>query len=60
MTHGFANGRLAARYGSSGVMSFLVGPQGIVYQKDLGVESATVAASILTFDPDETWDPTGD
>jgi len=59
MTHGFAMVAWPARYGSSGVMSFLVGPQGIVYQKDLGVESATVAASILTFDPDETWDPTG-
>jgi hypothetical protein len=41
-------------------MTFLVGAQGIVYQKDLGADSATVADRIQAFDPDESWDPTGD
>ena len=60
MTRGFAMVAWPARYGSSGVMTFLVGPQGIVYQKDLGEGTESAAAKLTAFDPDESWDPTRD
>jgi hypothetical protein len=42
-------------YGISGIMSFIVNHDGIVYQKDLGSETPSVASSMTTFNPDETW-----
>jgi len=47
-----------ADHGSSGVMSFLVGPQGVVFQKDLGDGTEQAAKAITAYDPDESWDPT--
>ena len=46
-----------AQYGVSGVMSFIVNHDGIVYQNDLGPETAMVAAAMTVFDPDDTWPP---
>jgi Protein of unknown function (DUF2950) len=60
MTRGFAMIAWPAKYGTSGVMTFLVGPQGIVFQKDLGEKTEEVAGKITAFDPDDSWDPTGD
>jgi hypothetical protein len=40
---------------SSGIMTFIVGPDGDVYQKDLGPETARTAAAMTTFDPDLSW-----
>lgn len=60
MTGGFAVVAWPAKYGNSGVMTFLMNQRGIVYQKDLGKDTATVAAAIESFDPDKTWSPTGD
>lgn len=60
MTRGYAMVAWPAKYGNSGVMTFLVGNQGIVYQKDLGEETERAAKTITAFDPDESWDPTGD
>ena len=60
MTAGFAMLAWPAKHGNSGVMSFLVGPQGIVYQKDLGEGTEAAAAKLTAFDPDPSWDPTGD
>jgi hypothetical protein len=60
MTRGYAMIAWPAKHGTSGVMTFLVGPQGIVYQKDLGEKTDDVVAKIRSFDPDDTWDPTGD
>ena len=60
MTGGFALIAVPADYGSSGVMSFLVGPPGIVYQKNLGEKSAEIAAKITTYDPDDSWTPIRD
>jgi len=57
MTEGFAFLAWPARYDSSGVVSFLVGPDGIVYQKDLGPGTARAAAGITRFDPDLSWVP---
>jgi hypothetical protein len=42
-------------YGTSGIMSFIVNHDGIVYQKDLGPETLSVASTLSAFSPDETW-----
>jgi hypothetical protein len=60
MTGGYAAIAWPSRYGNSGVMTFIVNQQGIVFQKDLGAETEKAAAAITAYDPDETWDPTGD
>ena len=44
-----------AVFDSSGIMTFIVGPDGDVYQKDLGPETARTAAQMTTFDPDLSW-----
>jgi hypothetical protein len=58
MTDGFAGLAYPARYGATGVMTFQVNEQGIVFQKDLGPRTAEIAAKITAYDPDESWDPT--
>jgi hypothetical protein len=55
MRGGFALIAIPAVYGSSGVMSFVVNQNGVVYEKDLGANTATVAAKIDQFNPDSTW-----
>jgi hypothetical protein len=55
MTGGFAIVAWPARFESSGIMTFIVGPDGEVYQKDLGPDTLRVAAAMTTFDPDLTW-----
>jgi hypothetical protein len=55
MTSGFALIAWPAVFGSSGIMTFIVGPDGDVYQKDLGSETARIAAAMTTFDPDLMW-----
>ena len=50
--------RLAAfpvRYGISGVLTFIVNQEGVVYQKDLGPKTVVVGNEMTAFDPDETW-----
>jgi hypothetical protein len=60
MTGGFAAIAWPASHGQGGVMTFIVNQQGIVFQKDLGEGTAAAAAAITAYNPDETWDPTGD
>jgi hypothetical protein len=60
LTGGFAVVAWPAEHGSSGVMTFLVNQQGIVFQKDLGPETASLAAGMEAYDPDATWLPTAD
>jgi Protein of unknown function (DUF2950) len=55
MTGGFAFVAYPAMYRSSGVMTFIVGPNGIVYRKDLGKETETIGKAMKTFNPDPTW-----
>lgn len=52
---GFALVAWPAKYGSSGVMSFLVNQDGVVFQKDLGASTAKTAGKMKLFDPDFTW-----
>jgi Protein of unknown function (DUF2950) len=56
MTNGFALIAWPASYGVSGIMSFVVDQDGIVFQKDLGPQTATIAAATKLFDPDLTWE----
>jgi len=55
MIGGFAVLAFPAKYGNSGVMTFLVNHDGVVYQKDLGRNTAKAAKAIKKFDPDKTW-----
>jgi hypothetical protein len=55
MTRGFAFLAYPASYGSSGVMTFIVGSDGTVLQKDLGSDTANLAAEITAFNPDKSW-----
>jgi hypothetical protein len=44
-----------AEYRSSGVMTFLVTPDGVVYQRDLGPHTETIAAAMRTYVPRRPW-----
>jgi hypothetical protein len=57
MIAGFAMVAFPARYGASGVMSFIVNHDGVVYQKDLGPRTAEIARKMTLFDPDPSWQP---
>ncbi len=47
-----------AKYGVSGIMTFMVNQQGVLYEKDLGADTASLAAAITKFDPDKSWSQT--
>ena len=55
MTEGFALVAYPAEHGATGMMTFIVNQQGIVFQKDLGSDAA--ARAITTYNPDRTWQP---
>jgi hypothetical protein len=55
MIGGFALVAYPAEYRNSGVMTFLVNHQGNVYEKDLGPNTARIAAGMTAFNPDKTW-----
>lgn len=60
MIGGFALLAWPAEYAVTGVQTFMVGYDGVVYQKDLGPNTATIAGDIQRYDPDESWKPTDD
>jgi hypothetical protein len=55
MTGGFAFVAYPAEYRSSGVKTFIAGPDGIVYEKDLGPETTKNANSMTQYAPDPSW-----
>ena len=55
MTGGFAFLAYPAEYRSSGVMTFLVSADGVVYQKDLGPKTADLVKAIRVYNPDASW-----
>ena len=57
MVAGHALVAFPAAYGESGVMSFMVGEAGVVYEADLGEDTLAVAGAIDSFDPGEGWAP---
>jgi len=57
MIGGFALVGFPAEYGVSGVLTFVVNQHGIVYSKDLGPNTMTLARQMTAFNPDKTWKP---
>ena len=55
MIGGFAVVAYPAKHGNSGVMTFLVNHDGIVYEKDLGKNTEKTVKAMNTFDPDKSW-----
>jgi len=55
MIGGFALVAHPAVYGASGIMTFIVNQDGVVYQKDLGPKTAQAAGAIKVYNPDSTW-----
>lgn len=55
MIGGFALIAWPAEYGNSGVMTFMINHDGVVYEKDLGRETAKTAGETNAFNPDDTW-----
>jgi len=60
LSGGFAVLAYPVEYQSSGVATFITNQDGVVYQKDLGPDTAAVAAKIDTFDPDASWTEVAD
>lgn len=59
MTGGFAFVAYPAEYRNSGVMTFLIDKNGVVFQKDLGPSTTDTAKAMTTYNPDKTWTTTG-
>ncbi len=57
LTRGFAFVAFPAEYRNSGVMTFIVNQDGVVYEKDLGQDTGKLAGAMSAFDPDNTWQP---
>jgi len=57
LTGGFAIIATPVKYRDSGVMTFIISQQGIVFQRDLGADSEKVAAAIQEYNPTSSWKP---
>lgn len=57
MIGGFALVAWPAEYGVTGVKTFIVNHRGLVYEKDLGPTTSTLAHQMTQFNPDKTWHP---
>jgi hypothetical protein len=55
MTGGFALVAYPAKYGDSGIMTFLINQDGPLIQKDLGTNTDQIASTMTEFNPDSTW-----
>lgn len=55
MVLGFALVANPAKYGSSGIMTFIVNRDGVVYQKELGKGTDELAKAMKVYDPVKTW-----
>jgi hypothetical protein len=60
MIGGFALVAVPAEYRVTGVKTFIVSYQGVVYQKDLGPKSLNIVTQMELYNPDRTWHPTDD
>lgn len=57
MSAGFAILATPVKYGDSGIMTFMLSREGVVYQKDLGPHTDEAAAFIYSYNPDGSWTP---
>jgi len=55
MTGGFAVLAYPAQYGDTGIMTFIINQNGVVFEKDLGKTTDQVAATMTEFNPDKSW-----
>jgi hypothetical protein len=55
MLGGFAVVAWPAKYGNSGIMTFIVNHDGVIYQKNFGKNTEKIAKSMTKYDPDKTW-----
>jgi len=60
MIGGFALAAVPAEYGVTGIKSFIISYEGIVYQKDLGHKTLEVFSQMEAYNPDKTWTSTDD
>jgi hypothetical protein len=60
MIGGFALAAAPAEYRVTGVMTFMVGPDGVVYEKDLGPDTLKTFQSMDKYNPDKSWKVTED
>jgi hypothetical protein len=56
LVRGFAFLAYPAQYGNSGVMTFQVNQDGIVFEKDLGPETRSITMSMTAYNPDHSWE----
>jgi hypothetical protein len=59
MTEGYALIAWPAKYDDTGVMTFIVNQDGVVYEKSLGANTSAAARAITTFNPDASWSKVG-
>ena len=55
MTGGFAILATPVKYAETGIMTFITGADGVVYERDLGPDTAKIVSSIQEFNPTEDW-----
>ena len=60
MIGGFALAAAPAEYRVTGVKTFIVGSNGVVYEKDLGPDTLQSFRNMERYNPDKTWVPTDD
>ena len=59
MVAGYAMVAAPARYGQTGIKTFIINHYGVVYEKDLGANTAKSAAAMTAYNPDRTWNVVG-
>jgi hypothetical protein len=57
MVKGYAFVAYPAKYGDSGIMTFITNQDGLLLQKDLGPDTAKIATAMTRYDPGKGWDP---
>jgi hypothetical protein len=55
MIGGFGIIAVPAEYGNSGIMTFMTNHEGVIFQNDLGPNSARIVAEMNSFDPGPSW-----
>ena len=60
MFGGFALLAYPDKYGTTGVMTFMVNQDGVIYEKNLGKDTERLATKVVSFDPDKTWSKVGE
>ena len=57
MTNGFAILATPVKYAETGIMTFMINREGVVYERDLGADTSEIAAAMRQYDPNGNWSP---